>query len=80
MGFWERYKAYKLTESYKKDQLYNKSKLKLIFIVFPILIIFCALIRKFTNFDSYTFYVGIFFAAILLVNFSADYLGRKSSR
>ncbi len=77
MGFWERYQAYRLTEDYKKDHFYNKSKLKLIVIVFPILIIFCLLIKTVTNFDGYAPYFGILVAAVFLVNFIANYLTRK---
>ena len=75
--FEENYNALKATPEFKRHQFYNKSKLKLVLVVFPILIALCLFIRKFIPIEGYTFYVAIIFIAIIVVNFGADYLTRK---
>lgn len=77
MSFFDRYKAYKLTKEYQKESFYNKSRLKLILIVFPLLIIFCAIIRKLMGLENYSIYLGAAFLAIIIVNLGADYLTKK---
>ena len=77
MNFFDRYRAYKQTEEYQKENFYNKSRLKLILVVFPLLIAFCAITRKFIDFDGYTIYLGVAFLGIIVVNLGADYLTKK---
>lgn len=70
----ERLNDCKSTPEYMREQFYNKSRLKLILIVFPALIGLCLLIRKFIALEGYTFYLIMMLAAAMVVNLGAEYL------
>lgn len=76
-SFVEKINDYKSTPEFAREQFYNKSRLKLILIVFPFFIGLSLLLRKSVEINGYTFYLIIILLAILIVNFGAEYLTRK---
>jgi|GEM_PF-4728278 hypothetical protein len=77
MNFFSRLRAYKLTQGHEKETFYNKSRIKLILVVFPLLIAFCAFIKKFLDFDGHSIYLVGTLLAIVVVNLGADYLTKQ---
>lgn len=77
MSFFIRLKAYKLTKEHQKDAFYNKTRLKLILIIFPLVIGLCAIIKKYLDFDNHSIYLIGALLAIVSINLGSQWLTKK---
>lgn len=77
MSFFDRLKAYKQTMGFQREAYRNRARLILILIIFPVIILLLALLRKFYGFEGHTLALSFGFLAILGVNFGADYLTKR---
>lgn len=76
-SFLQKINDYKSTPEFQKEKFRNQAKLRMFFLVFPILTGCYILVRKYIDINGYFLNILVIFVGLVIINFCAEYLTRK---